>query len=442
MIADWLPLGAHGQAPPDGAAEWALATPDASVTWTEFANQIATYVKQHANLAGQRVGLQMAPTAESLALFFSLVEVGAHIYLMAANAPKNSIAEWANDFGLATVFDRRQKSLPGGSQPNPATTPSITILTSGTTGKPKAVEHTWQSLIRPVRKTDAARGTKWLLTFRPHLYAGLQVILQCLINRGTLAMPNEDSDAEAVAQLAARTGVEFASATPSYWRWLLTLAGEKLGSIPLRQITLGGEAVDQATLDALRATFPNARLVHIYATTELGRCFSVTDGLAGFPSRFLQEVSADGVEMRIEDGELVVRSANAMSGYDGDSTHAPQSKWFPTSDLVEVVDDRVTFVGRMTDMINVGGNKVYPVEVETLIRSIPGVADARVYGEASSMVGELVKCDIVVQAGFEPANVEAEIRKRTLAELTNYQRPRFISIVEEIPRTAAGKVKR
>ena len=93
-------------------------------------------------------------------------------------------------------------------------------------------------------------------------------------------------------------------------------------------------------------------------------------------------------------------------------------------------------------MINVGGNKVYPLEVETLIRSVPGVADVRVYGEKSSIVGELVKCDVVVEDGSDAQDVETTIRQKTLAELANYQRPRFIQIVDEIPRTDAGKTKR
>ena len=221
------------------------------------------------------------------------------------------------------------------------------------------------------------------------------------------------------------------------------MAGDRhLNSIPLKQITLGGEAVDQATLNALKKVFPSTRLVHIYATTELGRCFSVTDGMAGFPSRFLDKPSPDGVEMRIEEGELVVRSANSMSRYDRTEVPSPRDEWFHTGDLVDVVADRVLFVGRKSDMINVGGNKVYPIEVENMIRAVPGVADTRVYGEASSIVGELVKCDLVVQQDFEASEVEKAVRDKALAELNSFQRPRFISIVDDIPRTAAGKMQR
>ena len=93
-------------------------------------------------------------------------------------------------------------------------------------------------------------------------------------------------------------------------------------------------------------------------------------------------------------------------------------------------------------MINVGGNKVYPLEVETVIRTVTGVVDVRVYGEASSILGQLVKCDLVVEATHDAAQVEAEVRKECLAKLTTYQIPRLISIVDEIPRTTAGKTAR
>ena len=201
---------------------------------------------------------------------------------------------------------------------------------------------------------------------------------------------------------------------------------------------MGGEAVDQATLDSLQRLFPSIRIVHIYATTELGRCFSVTDGLAGFPARFLDCVSPDGVEIRIDNGELIVKSSNAMRRYDQAADYKHDA-WFSTGDLVSREGERVLFVGRKTDIINVGGNKVHPVEVERVIRHVPGVAEVRVYGKTSSLVGQLVACDLVVANGFEAAEVEQAVRAKTRDELVSFQRPRLISIVKEVPLTSAGK---
>lgn len=444
----------------------ALIDSDGMLSWRELHAKVSALSEQYAHLANQKCGVVLSASVDSLLQLISLSAAGAHVYLLAANTPETSLSDCATRFGWTcsfpsgdnkqTVYDSVQSKSEAGSSD------AVTILTSGTTGEPKAVEHTWSSLSRPVRQIEGS-APRWLLTYRPHLYAGLQVILQCLMNRGTLVLPPSDGTADSIARLAADSEVAFASATPSYWRWLLTLADtDTLKRIPLQQITLGGEAVDQATLDALGRVFTGTRLVHIYATTELGRCFSVTDGKAGFPARFLDQVSADGVEMRIDDGELVVRSANAMSGYEQpdsaaadadteaescegktqDASPLIRNAWFRTGDLISVENDRAYFVGRKTDMINVGGNKVYPLEVERVIRSVSGVADTRVYGELSSIIGELVKCDLVVAKGHAADAVEKAVREKTLAELTAFQRPRLIAIVDEIPKTAAGKTKR
>ncbi len=424
--------------------EPALITVSEEISWAELSERVGREQRQLRPIVQQqRIGMLFSPTIDAMVRLIALSSLECHVFLLADDTPGAFTQMWATEFEWSCVIPAgTDKPLPEATQGKKADEPAVTILTSGTTGKPKAVEHSWNSLARPVRRMTLS-NPRWLLTFRPHLYAGLQVILQCLVNRGAPVLPSTGATAHDVVTLAAKSQVEYASATPSYWRWLLTMAQTSLlASIPLRQITLGGEAVDQSILDALHRIFPQTRLVHIYATTELGRCFSVTDGRAGFPATFLNEPSLDGVEMRIEDGELVVKSANAMRRYGGEDKDSRGNEWFHTGDLVSQQGERVYFVGRTTDMINVGGNKVHPIEIETVIRQVPGVADARVYGTSSSLVGQLVACDIVVAAGCEGAEVEQAVRETTVATLSSFQRPRLITIVDEIPRTSAGKARR
>lgn len=213
--------------------------------------------------------------------------------------------------------------------------------------------------------------------------------------------------------------------------------------IPLRQITLGGEVIDQAVLDRLRDCFPMARLVHIYATTELGRCFSVSDGQAGFPVRYLEAALPDGVELKVEGGELLVRSPNSMRMYDPFSPNQVSSAtWFATGDLVAIRDGRVHFVGRKSEMINVAGSKVYPIEVERVIRTISGVSDVRVFGKASSIAGELVACEIVAARGHDQGTLRESVTRTCRARLASPQQPRLIRFVDAIDLTAAGKTLR
>jgi acyl-CoA synthetase (AMP-forming)/AMP-acid ligase II len=425
----------------------AIVSDNKTVFWRDLAALSKSGPLSHLTLANRRVGIAFRATAACLSAVGQLDALKCDAFLMDANLSRDEVIRLGSELRLGFVLIEKDASweevpldgeLPGSGQS------SVTILTSGTSGKPKAARHTWESLSRPTRRSEGAGEPRWLLTYRPHLYAGLQVLLQCLSNGGTLAVPKSGAAPAAVADLMRKARVEFVSATPSYWRRLLMFADPAiLRGLPLKQITLGGEVVDQQILDALKSTFPQARITHIYATTELGRCFSVTDGRAGFPARYLSEPTPDGVEMRVEGGELMVRSGNSMVGYDSaGGSGFTGAKGYPTGDLVEVVGDRAFFVGRRTDMINVGGNKVHPIEVERVVRAVPGVFDARVYGTKSSIAGELVCCQVVPAAGAEPAALRQAVSTACLTHLTPLQRPRLIDVVPEIRLDNSGKTNR
>ncbi len=429
------------------ASRDAIVVRDVRCTWGALGELIAAANESLAEFRGRRVGLFHRGDGPSWAALTALDALGAETFLLNASLAAEEAATLAEDFQFAATLDSvegktvipwRRADL----GPRPAAGEShVTILTSGTTGKPKAARHTWATLCRPVR---AAAPAAWLQSYRPHLYAGLQVAMQCFAGGGTLVNPGAEASPEQIVDAMVRHGVAFVSATPSYWRRLLIFGDQRaLGSVPLKQITLGGELVDQQVLDMLRATFPAARLVHIYATTELGRCFSVTDGQAGFPARFVGPASPDGVELRVVEGELEVRSANAMQGYDsGHGDAAPQAQWFATGDLVRLEGDRYYFVGRRSDIINVGGNKVSPVEVEAVLTSVPGVAAARVFAKKSSVAGQLVVAQIVVDRAYDAAAVKAAVVAAGVERLLAHQRPRMIEVVNEIELSDAGKVVR
>lgn len=422
----------------------ALVTPHATTSWRALLDTADRSRRELCALARSRVGLVFRATADAFAAALALDALDADVFLFSdALAPPERVA-LARQLALAAVVDTAAgdpvTTLDGADAGSGSST--VTILTSGTTGRPKAARHTWAGLARPARRTPEHVRPRWLLCYRPNLYAGLQVIAQCYVNAGTLVAPPPGASAADLASFAQHAGAQFASATPSWWRWLLTFADATvIRGWSLRQITLGGEAIDQAILDRLHEAFPTARLIHIYATTELGRCFSVTDGRAGFPLRFLEAPSPDGVELRIDGGELLVRSANAMHGYDPRSGAGTglAGGFIRTGDLVEIRGDRVHFVGRTSDVINVGGNKVFPVEVERVIAAVPGVLDVRVFPKRSSIAGELVAAEIVVAPAFDPDSVKKAVALRCQKELPPPQRPRLIADVERIELTSAGK---
>lgn len=424
----------------------AVVTLGQTTTWAGLREKAERFLETHGQLSKRRIGLLFQSSHESYAALAALDRLSCDVFLLDSHLRSEEAIELADRFKLGGLLgaehggDFRFSELAGEERWSGEST--ITILTSGSTGKPKAARHSWESISRPVRKGFGS-GAVWLLTYRPNLYAGLQVMLQCFAQSGTLVVPGQDMDPKMTARFMVEAGVQYVSATPSYWRRLLMFSDAKmLKKAPLLQVTLGGEVIDQPILDNLRRSFPTVRLVHIYATTELGRCFSVSDGRAGFPVSYLTNPLPDGTELKIHDGELQVRSPNAMRMYDPLSSQQSSSDWFATGDMVETTVDRVFFVGRKTEMINVAGSKVFPIEVERVIRAVPGVSDVRVFGKSSSIAGELVACEIVPALGQDHEALRGMVARTCRTSLASHQQPRIIKFVERIDLSSAGKTLR
>jgi acyl-coenzyme A synthetase/AMP-(fatty) acid ligase len=317
------------------------------------------------------------------------------------------------------------------------------IPTSGTTGTPKLVAHTFRSLTRTVKSNpEIGRQFRWGQLYDLARFAGLQVFLNSILSGSTLVFTRPDDPlGERVAHLA-KHGSNAISATPTLWRKILMTAESR--ELHPRQITLGGEIVDQPILNALRAQYPDARISHIYASTEAGAAFTVNDGLAGFPRQLLDSPPA-GLELKVNaEGFLLIRPELREQSYlAGDARLFDEEGFVNTGDLVRLADDRVFFLGRANGTINVGGNKVPPEEVESVLHTIPGVRVARVYGKRSSITGTLVAADIQVEAGVtELDGLRRAIASHCAQSLPGYKVPAMIRFVSEIETNGTGKVVR
>jgi len=197
------------------------------------------------------------------------------------------------------------------------------------------------------------------------------------------------------------------------------------------QITLGGEAVNAAVLTDLRKAFPDARISHIYAATEIGSAVSVRDEEIGLPASVLERDADDDVRFKIVDGELWAASRIGMVG---------SEDWRPTGDLVEIQGDRIVFMGRTSEIINVGGVKVHPLPIEEIVLRVPGVALAHVFGRANPISGQIVAVDVVVAEGDDEDKVTDAIRD-ACADLPAASRPRRIRAVPTLD-IRGGKVVR
>jgi acyl-CoA synthetase (AMP-forming)/AMP-acid ligase II len=305
---------------------------------------------------------------------------------------------------------------------------TLLVLTTGTTGLPKAARHQWSRLMpRADRHRDD--DARWLLAFNLNQFAGLQVLLHVLASRATLVIPESHQPRGALD--AIRTlGVTHASGTPTFWRFLCALLdGDLEGLADLRQITLGGESVPRDLLADLSRKFPHARVSQVYATTEIGSAVSVRDGKPGLPLSVLDRGPGDDVQLKVVDGELFARSQIGMLGY----LHQPVETegWVATGDLVEVTDDRILFIGRSTDVINVGGVKVHPQPIEDAITAVVGVTAAHVYGKSNAVTGQIVVADVLAADTYRGPDLDDAIRA-ACADLPRAWQPRRIRFVHDL----------
>ena len=320
------------------------------------------------------------------------------------------------------------------------------MLTSGTSGVPKIVGHTLEGLTGAIVADGPARGTPpvWATFYDIRRYGGLQIFLRAIIGGGSmvLSQPGE-ALSDHVARLNAR-GVTHISGTPSHWRKLL-MSGSAAGFAP-RYVRLSGEIADQAVLDGLRHAFPDASIGHAYASTEAGVGFAVNDGLEGFPASIVG-VSRDGVEIRVVDGSLRIRSTRTAHAYVGRNAAAltDGDGFVDTGDMVELRGDRYHFVGRRGGIINIGGLKVHPEEIEAVINRHPVVRMSRARSRRSPITGSIVVADVILADGCDVSRAD-EVRAMILADcrasLAPHKVPAMIKFVTALDITAAGKLAR
>jgi acyl-coenzyme A synthetase/AMP-(fatty) acid ligase len=320
------------------------------------------------------------------------------------------------------------------------------MLTSGTSGAPKIVGHSLEGLSGAIIADGPASGAAavWATFYDIRRYGGLQIFLRAIIGGGSMVLSDPtQSLADHVARLKAH-GVTHISGTPSHWRKLL-MSGSASGFSP-RYVRLSGEIADQAVLDGLSRAFPRASIGHAYASTEAGVGFAVNDGREGFPADMIGEARG-GVEMKVEDGSLRIRSKRTAHAYVGRHA-APLSDadgFVDTGDMVELRGDRYHFVGRRGGIINIGGLKVHPEEIETVVNRHAEVRMSRARSRRSPITGAVVVADVVLADGSDPAR-NNEIRDRILADcraqLVSHKVPAVIRFVAALDVTPAGKLAR
>jgi acyl-CoA synthetase (AMP-forming)/AMP-acid ligase II len=312
----------------------------------------------------------------------------------------------------------------------------------------KRVAHTLSSLAGALPRQLPASGMVWSTFYDIRRYGGLQIYLRAVLGGIPLVLSSSgESTADFLAR-AAEYGVTHISGTPSHWRRALMTGAAHV--LKPQYVRLSGEVADQVLLDQLRNTYPDARIAHAFASTEAGVAFDVNDGRAGFPAEYL-DAPRDGIEMKVQEGTLRIRSHRTAARYLGSAALglAGDDGFVDTGDLVELKDGRFYFRGRKGGVINVGGMKVYPEEVEGVLNADPRVRMSLVSPKRSPITGAIVVAEVVLEDSVSSAldAPQAEHIKNDLLEacrrvLPAHKVPARLSFVRALKLTAAGKLVR
>jgi acyl-coenzyme A synthetase/AMP-(fatty) acid ligase len=320
------------------------------------------------------------------------------------------------------------------------------LLTSGTTGQPKLVVHDVESLAGALpRRAGAAQKMTWSTFYDIRRYGGLQIYLRAVLSGSDLVLSSAGEPIKDFLTRAAAARVTHISGTPSHWRRAL-MSGDT-GIIDPEYVRLSGEVADQTVLDTLRAAYPKARIAHAFASTEAGVAFDVNDGLAGFPREFVDQPQG-GIELKVQDGTLWIRSGRTASRYlNAPAALSGDDGYVDTGDMVELEADRYYFRGRKGGIINVGGLKVYPEEVESVLNADPRVRVSRVMARRNPITGALIVAEVVLSdpeatGAVNHESVKEELLQACRRALAAHKVPAMLRFVPSLELTAAGKLVR
>jgi len=314
--------------------------------------------------------------------------------------------------------------------------PGLVLFTSGTSGKPKAVVHDFSLLLEKFKTKRKSLRTLNFLLF-DH-WGGLNTMFHILSNGGTL-IATKDRSPKNICKLIEMHKVELLPTSPTFLNlFLISGAYNDYDLSSLKIISYGTEPMPINTLRKLKELFPNIKLLQTYGLIELGVMQSKSEG----DDSLWVKIGGDGYETRIVDGILQVKAKSAMLGYLNAPSPFTDDGWFITGDEVIQKDGYIKILGRKSEIINVGGNKVYPQEVENTILEIDNVAETIVYNEKHFIMGNIVCAKVRLQYDEDKNKFIDRLKKYCSDRLEKYKVPIKVQLVDEVQYTKRFKKQR
>jgi acyl-CoA synthetase (AMP-forming)/AMP-acid ligase II len=300
----------------------------------------------------------------------------------------------------------------------------LVLFSSGSTGQSKASALDFDKLLDKFRSPRPAHRT--LVFLLPDHIGGINTLFHVLCHGGTL-VPVRERTPEAVCAAIEKHGVQLLPTTPTFLRMLLisdSIRHHDLSSLEI--VTYGTEPMPTSTLVAIREALPRVRFKQTYGLSELG----IMPTQSRSSDSLWLKLGNTGFEHRIVDGVLWLRSDSAMLGYLNAPSPFDEEGWFNTQDIVEVEGEYVRIIGRKSELINVGGEKVHPTEIENVLLQLDNVRDATVFAKANAVTGQVVGARITPVKPEDPEALKRRVRAFCHARLERFKVPAAIEIMD------------
>lgn len=410
---------------------------DRIYTYEEFIKQIKDYknILDKHNISSKVVVILGDYSFYNLALFFALYENKNIIVPITSNIKKVQddfieesfcqtiiktdeknllIQDLKTTFSHNMIDNLREKNSSG-----------LILFSSGSTGKPKAMIHNLDTLIDSFKDKKEKSMNMLVFLMFDHI-GGLNTVFNALCMGACLIIP-KIKDAKTICELIEKYKIMVLPSSPTFLNLILISEEYKNYDLSsLRMITYGTETMPQSLLLKLKEVFPKVKFLQTFGTSETG--ISTTSSKSS-NSLFMKLEDING-EYKIVENELWLRSKTQVLGYLNASMDSFTSDgWFKTGDLVEVDGEYIKIIGRAKEVINVGGQKVLPAEVESIILEMEEISDCMVYGEKNAITGQTVVCDVVLNKNIE--NIKKRVRVFCKDRLDAYKIPTKVNVVDK-----------
>jgi len=302
--------------------------------------------------------------------------------------------------------------------------PGLTLFSSGSTGKSKAAVHDFVPMLEKYKVPRHSLRTITFLLF-DHI-GGVNTLLYNLSNAGCV-ITVADRKPETVCKAIQDYKVELLPTSPTFLNLILVSEAYQKNDISsLRTVTYGTEVMPVSTLERFHGLFPDVRMLQTYGLSEVGILRSKSKS----SDSLWVKVGGEGFETRVVDGLLEIKAKSAMLGYLNAPSPFTKDGWFITGDAVEVDGEYIRILGRKSELINVGGEKVYPAEVESVLQTIDGVEEVVVNSEPHPLTGNIVVARVKLSTGEELGAFRKRMRTYCSGKLSRFMIPQKVIIVD------------